>query len=103
MIFFSCNGLYFWSLGGPLTLPSPYSRTAGPEFDKSSKKFSFRAFAILQTGRIVYATSENRKDASLTPRSLLSESAAALQLSNQRRFADESDFLANSKGATVAG
>src|SRR5258706_5986651 len=25
-----------WSSGGPVALPSPYSRTAGPEFDKSS-------------------------------------------------------------------
>jgi hypothetical protein len=29
------------SSGGPVALPSPYSRTAGPEFDKSSKKFCF--------------------------------------------------------------
>ena len=26
---------------GPVALPSPYRRTAGPEFDKSSKKFCF--------------------------------------------------------------
>jgi hypothetical protein len=26
------------SLGGPFALPSRYSRTAGPEFDKSPKK-----------------------------------------------------------------
>jgi hypothetical protein len=41
----------------------------GPEFDKSYEKFFlFRAFAILLgTGGIVYATGENRKNASLTP------------------------------------
>jgi hypothetical protein len=29
------------SSGGPLALPSLYRRTAGPEFDKSPKKFCF--------------------------------------------------------------
>jgi putative transposase len=38
---FSCN-----VLGGPTALPSRYSRTAGPEFDKSSKIFFSRRLAI---------------------------------------------------------
>jgi len=32
--------------GGPVALPSLYSRKAGPEFDKASKKFSGRCFAV---------------------------------------------------------
>jgi len=32
------------ALGGTLARPSPYSRTAGPEFDKSSRKFFFLSF-----------------------------------------------------------
>ena len=36
------------SSGGPVALPSRYSRTAGPEFDTSSKKFFF--FRALELG-----------------------------------------------------
>src|SRR5215469_11538807 len=34
------------SSGGPSALPSLYSRTAGPKFDKALKNFSGRCFAI---------------------------------------------------------
>jgi len=34
--------------GRPVALPSRYSRMAGPEFDKSSKKFCF--FRALELG-----------------------------------------------------
>jgi hypothetical protein len=36
--------------GGPIALPSPYSRTVGPEFDKSSKKFCFFRVLAVSSG-----------------------------------------------------
>src|ERR1017187_3284543 len=49
---FSCNGLLpVTALGGPVALPSRYSRTAGPEFDKSSKNLSPSALGRNWDGR----------------------------------------------------
>jgi hypothetical protein len=48
MIFSPVTVFELKSWGGPVALPSPYRRMAGREFDKSSKKFFFNAFAILQ-------------------------------------------------------
>src|SRR5215510_2936641 len=40
------DSLLYRSSGGTVARPSLYSRTAGPEFDKVSKKFSGRRFAV---------------------------------------------------------
>lgn len=41
------NQFLFCLWAGPVALPSPYSRTVGPKFDKSSKKLFFRALTIV--------------------------------------------------------